>query len=320
MRSPSSQKIPGNRGKIKACVRAIRRGGVVIFPTETVYALACDSSNKKTLRKLCKLKGRDRKKPMQLLLGDFADLGRYARLDAIPQDILRALAKLWPGPLTAVLPATSAGRAISGRSSIGVRMPAHRLALSILKNAGVPVAAIRAGDVEAGTRDTNPPQVLAATPGLRSIVKRQTVDRPIPLREDSHDRRRRTVPREDLIPDSQRSNRHPAQRSEDWLVDRLRLSRAVRPVKLVVLRDVAQNRLAKLDLRLVEFDSEGLPGEDRDVGPAGLDPAGGTAGDRHASKRVLAPGCPGSRWLMIGSSSGPSRTRTGRHSQVHDGR
>ncbi|MEK6544892.1 MAG: L-threonylcarbamoyladenylate synthase [Elusimicrobiota bacterium] len=144
MRSPSSQKIPGNRGKIKACVRAIRRGGVVIFPTETVYALACDSSNKKTLRKLCKLKGRDRKKPMQLLLGDFADLGRYARLDAIPQDILRALAKLWPGPLTAVLPATSAGRAISGRSSIGVRMPAHRLALSILKNAGVPVAATSA--------------------------------------------------------------------------------------------------------------------------------------------------------------------------------
>jgi len=97
-----------------AAAEAIRAGGLVIIPTDTVYGIAADGSNKKALEKLIAVKGRPGNKPFSLLVADKEAVAEYAR--DVPVAAYKLVDKFWPGPLTIVFNAIAGG-------TVGIRMP-----------------------------------------------------------------------------------------------------------------------------------------------------------------------------------------------------
>jgi len=117
---------------ITYCARIIRRGGLVAFPTETVYGIAANLLDKKAIDRLYKVKRRPKDKPFTIHIADAADIRKMGcKLDKVQKTLVR---KFWPGPLTVIL------KSEDGRK-LGFRMPANKIALELIRKAGVPVAA-----------------------------------------------------------------------------------------------------------------------------------------------------------------------------------
>lgn len=133
----------------------LRAGELVAFPTETVYGLGADARNGRAVAAVFEAKGRPHFNP---LICHFAEAGA-AFEEALPDDRARALAeRFWPGPLTLVLPRRASCRvdllAGAGLDTLAVRVPAHPLALALLRAAALPVAgpsANRSGQVSPTT-------------------------------------------------------------------------------------------------------------------------------------------------------------------------
>jgi L-threonylcarbamoyladenylate synthase len=108
----------------------LKRGGVVIYPTETVYGLGCDPFNIKAVRRIFRIKG-ERKKPFPVLACDISDVKRIAELSERDEKIAE---RFWPGPLTLVLPKkpTLPDIVTCNLKSVGVRMPKHKVALELI--------------------------------------------------------------------------------------------------------------------------------------------------------------------------------------------
>lgn len=132
---------PQSIGSAADCLIA---GGVVSFPTDTVYALAASLDHPAALGRIFAIKRRPTDKPLPVLLASAADLPRIA-LDP-DERVKRLLARYWPGPLTVVIPARSdAPAAVLGPDrTVGVRVPNHPLALRLIGLAGGAVAATSA--------------------------------------------------------------------------------------------------------------------------------------------------------------------------------
>jgi L-threonylcarbamoyladenylate synthase len=142
--SPSTAIFKARGGKLgrdalQCCAEAIKAGGVIVFPTDTVYGIACNAFNVAAIHRIYELKGRNYSKPLPLLLEDAAKLPLVAK-DVLPQaDVL--IDAYWPGPLTLVLKtAPMAVNAARGKASVAVRVPDHGVVRSILKAAHVPLA------------------------------------------------------------------------------------------------------------------------------------------------------------------------------------
>jgi len=127
---------------VDAAVRALRDGGLIHLPTETVYGLGARADDPEAVIKVFEAKGRPRFNPLIVHVGDMALTERIGIFD----NRARALAKaFWPGPLTLVLPVRDAGLACdlarAGLDSVALRMPDHPLALEILRGFGGGVVA-----------------------------------------------------------------------------------------------------------------------------------------------------------------------------------
>ena len=120
----------------------MRRGRLVILPTETVYGLACDAADPRAVAAVFEAKGRPRFNPLIAHVAGLAEAGRLAVLD--PRALALAEA-FWPGPLTIVAPLRDAGAvcdlARAGLDTIAVRAPAHPLAREVLAAFGRPIVA-----------------------------------------------------------------------------------------------------------------------------------------------------------------------------------
>lgn len=119
----------------------MRRGGLVAFPTETVYGLGADASNPAAVARIYAVKGRPPSHPVIVHIGDVGQLARWAR--EIPEPAARLAARFWPGPLTLVLlRASGVGDYLTGgQESVGLRVPGHPVALELLREFGGGVAA-----------------------------------------------------------------------------------------------------------------------------------------------------------------------------------
>jgi L-threonylcarbamoyladenylate synthase len=135
------QKLPAAPAVMADFVRIVRAGGMVAFPTETVYGLGADASDSEAVLAIFETKGRPRFNP---LIVHCADLAMAEALVAF-SPTARRLATMWPGPLTLVLPkrkgAPISDLVTAGLDTVGVRIPAHRLALELIALAGRPLAA-----------------------------------------------------------------------------------------------------------------------------------------------------------------------------------
>lgn len=119
----------------------LRAGGLVAFPTETVYGLGADATNPAAVRRIFAAKGRPEDHPLIVHVASIAAVERWAM--EIPAVAERLMAAFWPGPLTVVLRRRHGVLAVAtgGRHSVGLRVPDHPVALALLAAAEVPVAA-----------------------------------------------------------------------------------------------------------------------------------------------------------------------------------
>ena len=126
---------------IALAAEKLRTGGLVAFPTETVYGLGADASNPEAVARIYQVKGRPHDHPVIVHLSDANKLDKWA--SEIPEYAITLARNFWPGPMTLILPRNpSVGDFITGgQASVGIRIPNNPIALELIKRAGVGVAA-----------------------------------------------------------------------------------------------------------------------------------------------------------------------------------
>ena len=126
--------------KLEEPAQIIKNGGIVVFPTETVYGIGANALNAEEVKKIYEIKKRPLSKPITLLVNSIDMIERVAK-DITPFEYA-IIKKFFPGPLTIILQKKDVVPDIvtSGGSTVGIRMPANEIALELINRAGVPLA------------------------------------------------------------------------------------------------------------------------------------------------------------------------------------
>lgn len=116
----------------------LRDGGIIIYPTDSLYALGCDALNNRAIETLCKVKGLDpRKHTLSVVCSDLSMASEYARID---NEAFRILRRNLPGPFTFILPAaTTLPKVFKGRRNVGIRVPDSTIARALAERLGHPM-------------------------------------------------------------------------------------------------------------------------------------------------------------------------------------
>jgi L-threonylcarbamoyladenylate synthase len=137
-----ARRIEPTLSEIGDAARALRQGKLVAFPTETVYGLGGDATSDRAVAAIFGAKGRPSFNPLIVHVANIASAAQYAVLSPKAQTVARAF---WPGPLTLVLPRRRDCKisllASAGLDSVAIRVPAHKIAQTLLMMAGLPLAA-----------------------------------------------------------------------------------------------------------------------------------------------------------------------------------
>ena len=126
--------IRAGREAIERAIEVIEAGGLVVYPTDTVYGLGCDPFNVRAVERVFEVKGRAGK-PLPVLASGLEEAMRIAEFGPPALRLARAL---WPGPLTLILPKKPALPDVvtCGLPSVGVRVPGHSFALELIRACG----------------------------------------------------------------------------------------------------------------------------------------------------------------------------------------
>ncbi len=129
--------------KIERALELMRRGGVIAYPTDTVYGLGCDITDKRAVERIYRMKGM---RDDQLLSFVCPDLSEVARYGVVQDSAYRIMRRLLPGPYTFILQATREVPKVLRlkRKTVGIRMPDHPVALALARGLGSPVASTSA--------------------------------------------------------------------------------------------------------------------------------------------------------------------------------
>lgn len=173
----------------------IQQGGLVAFPTETVYGLGADALNAEAVAKVYEAKGRPSDNPMIVHIARASDIGQLTPM--LSEDIVNLIDNFWPGPLTMVLKKKAGvpDRTTGGLDTVAVRMPDSEAALELIREADCPIAApsanisgrpspTRAGDVIADMNGRIDAVIQGddCRVGIESTVLDMTGDTPVILR------------------------------------------------------------------------------------------------------------------------------------------
>lgn len=124
---------------IQQVVEVIRDGGIVIYPTDTVYAMGCDINQNRAIERLSRIKGlKVKKNNFSIICNDLSDISTYAK---VSNHVFKTMKSYVPGPYTFILPATNDLPKLlqTNRKSIGIRVPNHPIPLEIVKLLGNPI-------------------------------------------------------------------------------------------------------------------------------------------------------------------------------------
>lgn len=138
--SPSRIVDASDLSAIKEAALIIRAGGLVAFPTETVYGLGADAANPIAVARIFEVKARPRMDPLIIHVADMESARRYGNF---PESAERLMTRFWPGPLTLVVGKTSEVPPIvtAGLETVAIRIPAHPASLALIREAGCGIAA-----------------------------------------------------------------------------------------------------------------------------------------------------------------------------------
>jgi L-threonylcarbamoyladenylate synthase len=143
---------------VERAVQVLRRDGIIVYPTDTIYGLGGDAFSDDAVLRVYEAKGRPLGKPISVAVSDTEMLCAIAFVDDLAQDLI---ARFLPGPVTVILPSRSSIPSLltGGTGRIGVRIPAHDLALRIIRGFDSPITATSA-NVSGGRDPVSPEEVM----------------------------------------------------------------------------------------------------------------------------------------------------------------
>ena len=123
---------------IHRAVDILKSGGIIIYPTDTVYGMGCDLFNKRGIERIYEIQRRNRKQPLSFICSDLKDISRYAR---VSDEAYKIMKRLLPGPYTFVLEASRIVPKIilPKRQTTGIRIPDNRICHALVAEMGSPV-------------------------------------------------------------------------------------------------------------------------------------------------------------------------------------
>lgn len=125
--------------KILFAAGIIKKGGLVVFPTDTIYGLGANAFLPETRKKIYRVKGRKFNKPLIFLIDEIKKI--HPLISELPKEAEKLIKKYWPGPLSIIFKASPLGTILTGGSkTIGLRIPDNKIALSLITACGVPLA------------------------------------------------------------------------------------------------------------------------------------------------------------------------------------
>ncbi|MHA7130072.1 L-threonylcarbamoyladenylate synthase [Algoriphagus namhaensis] len=126
--------------QIRHISQILRDGGVVIYPTDTVYGLGCDITNQRAIERICQIKGINPKKHnFSFICADLSNIAFYTRV--ISKPVFKMMKKAFPGPFTFILEASTEVPKIlhSRKKTVGIRVPDHRVPRMLVEELGQPI-------------------------------------------------------------------------------------------------------------------------------------------------------------------------------------
>lgn len=142
---------------IQQAAEILKKGGVIIYPTDTIYGIGCDIYNLSAVERICKIKGIDQKKAQfSFLCSDLSHLSTYSK--AVETPVFRTLKKHLPGPYTFIL---NAGKLVPKflkikKETVGIRVPDHPICQAIIEALGNPIMNLSVPKDEFGVYHTDP--------------------------------------------------------------------------------------------------------------------------------------------------------------------
>ncbi|MDE6451080.1 MAG: threonylcarbamoyl-AMP synthase [Odoribacter sp.] len=137
-----------NEKEVLKIVDVLKGGGVIVYPTDTIYAIGCDINNVKAVQRVCQLKGvKPEKANFSMICRDLSNIATYAK---VSNEVFRMMKRNLPGPYTFILPATSKLPHVmmNRRKTIGIRVPDNYIVMAIVEELGNPLltTSVKAND------------------------------------------------------------------------------------------------------------------------------------------------------------------------------
>lgn len=149
-----------NPKEIDRVVQVLRRGGLIIYPTDTVYGLGCDITNSRALEKIARIKGvKPEKANWSFICADLSNLSDYVR--QIDTSTFKILKRALPGPYTFILPGNNnLPRVFKKKKTVGIRVPDNFIAQTLVRELGNPIVSTSIYDEDEMLEYTTDPELI----------------------------------------------------------------------------------------------------------------------------------------------------------------
>ncbi len=148
-----------NPREIEQVVSVLRDGGIVIYPTDTLYGMGCDALNVRAVEKICDLKGiNPQKSNLSIICNDLSIISEYAKVDT---PTFKLMKRNLPGPFTFILPTTSSlPKIYKNKKTVGIRVPDNNIIREIVAQLGNPVLSTSVKDERDEIEYTTDPELI----------------------------------------------------------------------------------------------------------------------------------------------------------------
>ncbi len=147
--------------RVQQVVNVLRNGGVIIYPTDTVYGMGCDITNQRAIERICKIKGINPKKHnFSFICADLSNIAQYTRV--IDKPVFKMMKKAFPGPFTFILEASTQVPKIlhSNKKTVGIRVPNHGVPRAIVEELGQPILSTSIHDEDEVVEYSTDPELI----------------------------------------------------------------------------------------------------------------------------------------------------------------
>ena len=146
----------------------IKEGGLVVYPTDTIYGLGCDMMQKKSVERVYQMKGKDRKHPLSFICPDLKNIAKYAVVSNVAYRLMK---RILPGAYTIILPASrEVPRLLIGKAvTVGIRVPDHPVTRMLVENLDAPIITTSVPSPE-NVQFSDPEEIAHRLPFLDAII------------------------------------------------------------------------------------------------------------------------------------------------------